>query len=61
MVWYDDDMPQDEVPNYKAVDATMLCGGCAFWKRGCRNEEVNCCPSDRKDKRLVIFIKEDHE
>lgn len=39
-----------------AVKATMLCGGCKFKKKKCEEmPDLNCVPSMRKDKQLVIF------
>ena len=53
---------QSQTPEgFTAIPATMLCGGCAFWKRGCRNEEALCCPSQRKDNTLVVFTKKSVE
>lgn len=46
----------DDPVGFVAVDADRLCGGCAFWKKGCRNDEARCCPSQRKDGRTVIFV-----
>lgn len=48
----------DDPAGFTAVPANCLCGGCAFWKKGCRNEEARCCPSQRKDGRTVIFVAE---
>lgn len=53
---------QNDAPlGYKAVKATMLCGACKFKKKDCENlPELNCVPSMRKDKQLVIFkVKHD--
>ena len=49
----------DAPPGCTAVKATCLCGGCKFKKKDCDNiSELNCVPSLRKDKQLVIFKKE---
>lgn len=52
----------DAPPGYVAVAATLLCGGCKFWKHHCRNDDARCCPSQRVDQSLVIFQRDlNHE
>ncbi len=48
----------DAPPGYRAQEAVMLCGGCAFWKHGCRNEAARCCRGQRADGMLVVFKKD---
>lgn len=48
----------DAPDGYVAKKATMLCGGCKFIKKRCLEmPELNCTPGLRKDKQLVIFVK----
>lgn len=50
----------DAPTGYKAVKATVLCGKCKFMKKDCVNMPwLNCCPGDREDGQLVIFVKAD--
>lgn len=51
-------MTTDDLDGYDTIDAVMLCGGCAFWKKSnCRNESAACTREQREDGRLVVFKK----
>ena len=54
---------EDDAPlGHKAIIATMLCGKCKFIKKDCVNMPwLNCCPSQRDDGRMVIFVKDVNE
>lgn len=41
-------MTTDDLDGYDTIDAVMLCGGCAFWKKSnCRNESAACTREQR--------------
>lgn len=51
-------MTPEAPEGFIAIPAAALCGGCAFWKKCRKNnepEDIKCCPSERKDGKLVIF------
>jgi len=50
---------KDAPEGYKAVKAKYLCGKCKFQKKNCEDmPELNCTPDLRKDKQLVIFVRD---
>jgi hypothetical protein len=48
--------PNEAPEGFIAKKTTMLCGGCKV-KRCLEKPEVKCCPSQREDGQLVIFVK----
>ena len=52
---------KDAPDGYIPIKATFLCGGCKLYKKDkcLKMENVRCCPTERKDKQIVIFkVKE---